>query len=495
MGRPAGYQWQPLGLDADPVPGDPQAIGAEVAHLAAVARTVTGQIAALHKIASENAETGQHAEKIRAAALGLVGSLQKVATRYARVSSALSGWVPELEQAQALSIRALDEAEAPYARLRQAVALPSGGDLTAAQRQDIAAYHASMRRAQDQLDVAQALLTRATTLRDTQAAYYAAKINQASDDGLTDHESWWDDFTHAITRYAGLIKDACTVLEVVAAGLAIAALFLTGAGWLIAALVLTAAALAGRITLAATGNGSWLEVAADAIALVTLGVGGGITGAGGLVGRAGATLDDTIAVGDRIVTEARAASLAGKLMSGCVKGAEFLGEMAGRLARVPLLSPLAGIAEKGADLLEEGAEVVDDYQDFARPLASARTAGVEEESALARARAGGEDLGNYVKRMAILRKGFAASPEVTSLAGTFDTQVNLARSVIFSGAAVNLADGVALPSTPVYGPDGWHWQPWDVGFWDKLDKEMTTAPVPLDKIADDVWHVMDFQWA
>jgi hypothetical protein len=47
-----------------------------------------------------------------------------------------------------------------------------------------------MRRAQDELDAARALLGRAISLRDTQAAYYRAKIDDASHDGLTD--SWWD---------------------------------------------------------------------------------------------------------------------------------------------------------------------------------------------------------------------------------------------------------------------------------------------------------------
>ena len=204
MGRPPGYQWQPLGLDADPVPGGPQAISAEAAHLAAVAKTVTGQIATLRRIASDNTEVGQHAEKIRAAALSLAGSLQAAATRYARVSSALTGWVPELEQAQALSIRALNEAESPYAKLNQAVMLPAGPDLTVTQKQEIADYHTSVQRAQDQLDVAKALLTRATTLRDTQAAYYAAKINQASNDSLTDHESFWDHLVGDIDHWWGM---------------------------------------------------------------------------------------------------------------------------------------------------------------------------------------------------------------------------------------------------------------------------------------------------
>jgi hypothetical protein len=206
MGRPPGYQWQPLGLGTDPVPGDPQAITAEAAHLASVARTITGQIAAMRKIASDSTETGQHAETIRATALSLAGSLQAVATRYAKVSSALSGWAPELEQAQALSLRALNEAEAPYTRLHQAVMLPSGSNLTAVQKQEIAGYHASMRRAQEQLDAAGALLARAVALRDTQAAYWAAKINQASNDSLTDHESWWSDITSGFDRLVGDIS-------------------------------------------------------------------------------------------------------------------------------------------------------------------------------------------------------------------------------------------------------------------------------------------------
>jgi len=472
MGRPPGYQWQPLGLDEDPVPGDPQAISAEAAHLASVADTITGQIAAMRKIASDDTEVGQHAEKIRTAARSLAGSLQAVATRYAKVSSALSRWVPELEQAQSLSIRALNEAEAPYA-----------------------SYHTSMQRAQDQLDAAKALLTRATTLRDTQAAHYAAKINQASNDSLTDHESLWGDITHAIASCAWIIKDACMVLEVAAAVLAVIALFATGAGWLIAAFALTALALAGRTVLAATGNGSWLDVAADIVALATLGISGGITGAAGLVGRAGSTLSDAVGAGDRIVTDVRAASLTGKLVEGFTKATDVFDSAAEWMGKYRILSPLTSVAEKGADMFEGLADFADDFQDYARPLATAMVNGVEQESALARAAAGGEDLGNYTARMSVLRDAFSSSPKIMDLAARFDTQVNVARSVIFSSAAVNLLDGAVLPGFPVFGPDGWHWQTWDVGFFNKLDDRMTTAAIPLDVMTDDVWHVVDFQWA
>src|ERR1035437_5857774 len=126
MGRPPGPQWQPLGPDAYPVPGDPPAIPAAAADLASVARTSNGQIAAMRKIASDDTEVGLHAEKIRSAAHSLTGSLQAVSDRYVRVSAALSGWAADLERAQSLPVRPLNGAEAPYAGPSQPAILPAG---------------------------------------------------------------------------------------------------------------------------------------------------------------------------------------------------------------------------------------------------------------------------------------------------------------------------------------------------------------------------------
>ena len=206
MGRPQGCRWQPLGLDADPVPGDPRAISEVAAHLASVARTVDGQVAALRKIACEGTEIGQYADKIRSAALSLTGSLQAVATRYGKVSAALSGWVPDLEEAQSLSIRALNLAEGPYAALNQVFVLAPGPGLESpAVQQDIQDRQSAVRRAQNELEAARALLARAVGLRDTQAAYWAAKINQASTDSLIDHESRWGDITGGFDDVVGAV--------------------------------------------------------------------------------------------------------------------------------------------------------------------------------------------------------------------------------------------------------------------------------------------------
>ena len=153
-----------------------------------------------------------------------------------------------------------------------------------------------MRRAQSELDAAQAVLARAVGLRDTQAAYWAAKINQASDDSLTDHESLWGEiaggFDELVGAVAWEIRDVSTVLEVIAtvAGIAafIIAQFVPGLDVAVDALVLgaflaTGVAAGGRAALAASGNGSWRDFAFDAIALVSFGVGRGA----GLVGGEG----------------------------------------------------------------------------------------------------------------------------------------------------------------------------------------------------------------
>ena len=304
MGRPPGYQWEPLGLDSDPVPGDPGRVSQEASHLASVAREISNQVAELHKIAGGGADgalKGAYADKIHSSAADLAGQLDKVVGRYQKVSAALTSWIPELEQAQKLSLQALNDAEGPYKKLNQTVALPSGNNLTAQQKQAVSSYHTAMRQAQGALEAAQALLTKATTLRDNQGSHYAGVIHSACDDSMKD--SWWDSFKEWVSQHAWIIKDICTVLEVVATVLAIVALFIPGLN-VIAALLwigfgLTALALVGRVMLAVTGNGSWLDVALDALALATFGL--GKLASGGLKAAATGTedLSKTVVAGER----------------------------------------------------------------------------------------------------------------------------------------------------------------------------------------------------
>jgi membrane-bound lytic murein transglycosylase len=122
VGRPPGYQWEPLGLDSDPVPGDPGRISEEASHLAAVAKQISSQVTELNKIANGGADgalKGAYADKIHSSAADLAGQRGKVVGRYQTVSTAQTSWIPELEQAQKMSLQALNEAEGPYTKLNR----------------------------------------------------------------------------------------------------------------------------------------------------------------------------------------------------------------------------------------------------------------------------------------------------------------------------------------------------------------------------------------
>lgn len=497
MGRPTGAAWAPLGLDEDPTPGDPQRVTDEVNHLNSVAATILNQIGALKKIAGDDSDPliGKYADKIRESAGDLVGKLQKVHDRYSKVASALGGWEPDLVTAQAMSLKALNEAEGPYQQLKllngPTISAPQTSPPTPQQQQAAAAHKAAVTKAQGQLNNAISDLHKAVQFRDDRANYWAGKINSASDDSLKD--SWWDSFKDFIGKWAWLIKDICTVLEIVGAILAVIALFATGVGWLLAlAFILTAVALLGRTVLAATGNGSWLDVIMDAVALATLGISGGLSGVGGLVGRAGATLEDAVKVGDSIVQAARDASLTGKVISVLGKGTEVLNGLAETLGKIPGLSFAARMLTKGTDFTEGTGAFLDDMQDVLRPMATDMVKGLEEKNAALRAVRGGEDLANDVVKMNVLAKAFSDSPEMMQLAAKFGSQMNAARGLILGGAAFS-GGGVALTGLPVYGPGDFGAedpvvQPWDFKWFDTAD-EALMAPIP-DSVMNAIGHAV-----
>jgi hypothetical protein len=427
MGRPPGYQWEPLGLDTDPVPGDPQRISEEGAHLASVAKQITSQVAVLRKMASDGVQVGKTPDVIKSSASDLADQLDKVVGRYQKVSAALTGWVPELEQAQRMSIQALDQAEVPYQKIKQTVVLPSGNNLTAQQKQDVTNYHNSMTKAQDELDAAKALLNRATGLRDSSGSSTAAKINSAIGDGMKD--SWWDKFKDFVSHYAWLIKDICTALEVLATILAVIALFIPGLD-IVAALLwigfaLTAGALLGRVMLAATGNGSWFDVAMDAIALLTFGVGKFATGALKALAESSETLGKSLVQGERTLMMA-------KSMQFLEKGADLFDDQS--LARI-VVKQVGNVEKLAPEVGELSGKL---------PLAA--------RFALRLAGASPEDFGNLGKTFALAQR-FAGNPAVAGILSSG----KLFTTVLGINAGTNLLTGVGVPAIgglELDGPNG-----------------------------------------
>jgi hypothetical protein len=400
MGRPAGYQWQPLGLDYDPVPGDPAQISQEAQHLASVAAQITEQVAVLRKIGGDNTEVGQHAETIRSHATETAGQLAKLVGRYQKVSSILNGWVPELQQAQSMSIQALNEAEGPYQKLNQCVVLPSGDKLTPQQQQQVRNYHNAMNQAQGELDAAKALLARAVALRDSAAGNTANAINNASNDGMRDHHSLWGSiagffssmFSFVVGNWAQILADLCTVLEIVATALAIFAFiivqFLPGvdilvdmvAAMMLASFLATAMAAVGRGVLAGTGHGSWLDFGLDMFALATFGLGRGLGLIAGRMLVPGAEAASRLALTSELITDfstdgPRAAYLIKfASMEGidAVEAANRLGKLAPDLANGSKLSGFLNVMDNLGGFGKEGeayAKLISLGDRFTTPIA------------------------------------------------------------------------------------------------------------------------------
>jgi hypothetical protein len=276
------YDWSPLGLDSDPVPGDSEAVSAESRRLGQTAQDLRTQITMLQKIASDSTLKGQYAGTLRAHAQQLSQDLGKVVTRYESVADATGQWSGDLAAAQAASLAALHMAQSPYEQLRrlQAPQPPPAGASAAAQQQyaaDRQQYQQAQSSAQAALTDAQRLLGQATGNRDTAGATAARKISDASHDSLAD--SWWDQFKQMISGIADNLKTIATIIGYIATACAILAVILTGP------LALVFLLLAGGLlltefgihtVLAATGNGSWVDVGLDVFALATLGYGGAL---------------------------------------------------------------------------------------------------------------------------------------------------------------------------------------------------------------------------
>ena len=135
-------------------------------------------------------------------------------------------------------------------------------------------YQQTQSSAQAAMSDAQVLLGKATTHRDTAGATAARKISGASHDSLAD--SWWDQFKQEIGAIADNLKTIATIIGYVATACAILAVILTGPLALVFLLIaggLLLTELGIHTILAATGNGSWVDVGLDIFALATLGYG------------------------------------------------------------------------------------------------------------------------------------------------------------------------------------------------------------------------------
>ena len=323
MSRPA--DWTPL-ADSDPVPGDPTAVAMLGYQLQQTAAQIQQDVAYLRSLCTDEFWESDAGSAFQGRADSTADKLWQAHYRYMAAGEALgsdlagTGYAPALHEAQALSLRALAQGQEAWSAMRQALAavsftsdgiIPYEGSpaigytdqpeldgsgspipITPSPRdkpETTAAIRAYNARAAD-YSAAIALLNQAIIIRNDAADSAASRILGAiSADGLQDPtgflhdlESAWDDAagwaSHNWARIVADIANVCGWIATVCGLLALVFAFIPLLQPLAAilegvALTMTEISLICHVILAATGNGSWLEVGFDMIALATFGEG------------------------------------------------------------------------------------------------------------------------------------------------------------------------------------------------------------------------------
>ena len=220
MRRPPVHEWAVLGEDADPVPGDPDAVAALGGLLRDTADEIWRESGEVRALASVESWKSDAAERFRNAADDAVGNLRKAYHRYDVAARAMGtsvqegsdgNWASALEQAQKMAAKALRDAQTADADHRAATEKirglptdtlptdPSAVSLRA--RQDDAA--SALTRAKGELQAAK-------DLHDRAARHAADRIHRAiTHDGL--HDSTWDkvgsDIGTALSDTGDFLKD------------------------------------------------------------------------------------------------------------------------------------------------------------------------------------------------------------------------------------------------------------------------------------------------
>ncbi len=434
MSRPA--DWSPL-AGADPVPGDPEVVHAVAKRCRDAAVEIAEQAANLRRLARADGWIAEAAGPFREQATSTADKLDQAHGRYAAVASSLTSYEPVLREAQRDSLAALEQARTAQEQARRAAAQAPTGTLPA----DATDEQREARRLQQQgsdwtqaaadagMSHARTLLDRAEADRD-QAAGRArdAILEVVNHDGLKD--SRWEKFKHWVHDNAGWISKISEIASWVATGLMIVALFIPGVNLIaLAALALTLVSLAGHSMLAASGEGSWIDVGFDVLALATL-------GAGKVLGR-GAKAAQTAnrAQAARAATSsARSAALAGSSAERTALGRVLASRTSSAAARRGARAEIAALKAAARRAGQSGGRAV-----TRAPLPGA--------TALERlALGGGEDeIARTVLDARNLAGRFAHVPDVVRSAGAASSAANRARAAYGAGIAVDGIDksGVA----------------------------------------------------
>lgn len=283
MNRPV--DWSPL-AGSDPVPGDPDRVEELGRHYRKVAATINEAAAKLRRIAAGyDGMESDSVDAVRANAEKVADDIIRAHERYDGVGQALTGYAPQLRDAQSESVAALrqaKDAEAAQASANRTAEAAQARVDSAAPGADTTADQGDHRRAQgaaeaagDALTAARKRLNHATEARDRAAQRAIGGINEVKNSGDL-NDNWWDNWGAKVVKAIVKVADAVAMVFGV---LALLSLLIPGIGPVLAAFFGTIAlaaslvSLAGNLALAPTGYAEWSDVMWSVAGVLSFGIG------------------------------------------------------------------------------------------------------------------------------------------------------------------------------------------------------------------------------
>ncbi|MFD4574894.1 hypothetical protein ACFWNK_20550 [Streptomyces sp. NPDC058417] len=280
--------WQPLRA-ADPVPGDPEEIRAEVKNMVSIASKLREQAKNLRAISEEENLKGKYVKRLREDSTTLEKHMREVAGRYERVHGHLTSWADELDGFQEEADGVLRRAKEKQDEVEREQARADGAATKGAKEEQPAAGGDT----EDPLQTYRRQLDRITGDRDARARHFAGRIRDEIDDVIED--SFWDDVKGWFHDNADWIKTVLDALGWIATIAGIVALWVPGLNLLV--LGIAVLVILTRSMLVASGDASWTDLAFDIGGLLLMGVGRGgillLKGANKVTGTAAQTARTT----------------------------------------------------------------------------------------------------------------------------------------------------------------------------------------------------------
>lgn len=275
--------WEPL-AEKDPVPGDPAEVRQLSRELKDIAQTIKDQTEKLRTMCSDDYWDADAAKKFDHTAQDRASELGKVYDRYHAAATALDGYVPTLEDQQAVSLSLRTQAQdlrdardAAQRRLDQDADQPDDADPRPGHDNDsrtVGDYWAELRALQNKAAECAAAVHEAARAAGDKLDHVIH--HDGLKDGWTDHVRQWiheaADVISKIADIAGWIATICGVLALLVGWIPIIGQALAAVLGAIA-LVATLVSLVCHLALLWSGDGGVLDVVLDVVGVLTFGVG------------------------------------------------------------------------------------------------------------------------------------------------------------------------------------------------------------------------------